>query len=457
METLLKDTAFLKSVIETMSEGLMLVDREGTILFFNGAAEEITGYKSAEVLGKPCSVLNTSTCMFALDDKQVKRCKLFDTGCVTKKRCEITTKDGRTVHLVKSAVVLKNDKGDVVGGVEVMTDITPVHMKELEVEKLKSELLMEYGFMGLLGTSPAMRRLYEQIRNAAASEAPVLITGESGTGKELAALAIHRLSRRAKGPFVKVNCAALNEALLESELFGHVRGAFTGAFRDRQGRFEAAHGGSILLDEIGDMSPAMQVKLLRVIQEKELERVGDQRPITVDVRLITATNKDLGTLMEDGRFREDLYYRINVLPLHMPPLRERKEDLPVLVSHSIGRIGMVNRKPLQRVSHTAMEALGAYHWPGNVRQLINALEYAAISAKDETIDAADLPAYVFKPETSRREQEYPPNYRDREQVLAAVERFHGNKTRAAKHLGISRVTLWKILKELKIDDTGGAA
>jgi PAS domain S-box-containing protein len=451
METLLTNPEFLKGVLETMSDGLMVIDKNSTILFFNRAAEEITGYRHEDVIGKQCAMLDGNACIYLKDSENQKKCMLFEKGSMTGTRCHLRAKDGREIHLLKSAVLLKNSGGDVIGAVEVMTNVTSLDMKDLEIERLKDELKQEYGFLGLLGTSSSMLRLYEQIQNASSSEAPVLISGESGTGKELVAEAIHKLSRRGKGPFVKVNCAALNEFLLESELFGHVRGAFTGAIKDRPGRFEVANGGSIFLDEIGDMPPAMQVKLLRVIQEKELEKVGDNRTVTVNVRLITATNQDLSSLMESGGFREDLFYRINVIPIQTPPLRERPEDLPVLVAHLLDRINMVNRKQIRHLSPAAMEAFESFRWPGNVRQLINTLEYAAITCKGDTIDLADLPEYLLNSEPAFKPVLPVKHYRDRERIIAALRKFNGNRTMAARHLGISRVTLWKIIKEFKIE------
>ncbi len=448
MKTLLKDKYFLKSILETMSDGLMVVDKDGNILFFNKAAERITGFNSEEVLGKQCTILNTSTCVANVSDGQKKDCKLFDTGCVTNKRCQIKSKDGRDIHLLKNAVVLKDKKGNLIGAVEVMTDITSLYLKEMEIEKLKSELKHEYGFMGIIGHSPPMQILFEQIKNAAQSDGSVIIYGESGTGKELVAHAIHKLSKRSKNPFIKVNCAALNQYLLESELFGHVKGAFTGAIRDRIGRFEAANKGSIFLDEIGDMPESVQIKLLRVIQEKEIERVGDNKTYPIDVRFITATNKDISRLLKNGRFREDLFYRINVIPINVPPLRERKEDIPILLSHYLERSNILINKNIKRISPAAMELLKFYHWPGNVRQLINTIEYSTLTSKDDIIDISDLPEYIF--EKSSDNQENKRDIKNREQIINVLSRFNWNRTLSAKHLGISRVTLWKLMREFKI-------
>jgi transcriptional regulator with PAS, ATPase and Fis domain len=320
----------------------------------------------------------------------------------------------------------------------------------MEIENLRQEISNDYGFMGLVGKGPAVTRVYEQIENAAQSDVPVIIIGESGTGKELVAQAIHKLSMRKKGPFIRVNCAALNEHLLESELFGHRKGSFTGAVKDRKGRFEAAHRGSLFLDEIGDMPLSMQVKLMRVLQEKEIERIGDNLPVQVDVRIVTATNKDLYRLIEEGQFREDLFYRVNVFPICIPPLRNRIEDLPVLVSHYLKKISVVNNRRINSLTPRAFDALEAYHWPGNVRQLINALEYGAITCSRETIDFEHLPEYVLKkpvkniPRADRKSHET-------EKIMEALRKNNFHRTRTAEFLGISRIGLWKKMKRPNIN------
>jgi two-component system response regulator HydG len=301
--------------------------------------------------------------------------------------------------------------------------------------------------MGLLGKSEPMQHLFEQIRNAAGSEAPVLIYGESGTGKNLVAQAIHSLSRRKDGPFVALNCGSLNDYLLESELFGHKKGSFTGAMSDRMGRFEAAHNGSIFLDEIGDMPKTMQVKLLRVLEEKVVERVGDHRPVPVNVRLISATNKDLSTLVTTEVFREDLLYRINSILIRVPPLRDRAEDIPVITFHYLKKIAHINSKDIRRISPEALDIITHYRWPGNVRQLINALEHSAITCKSDTVEVSDLPEYVFQ----EKKAEVNDRSLDRDKLVEALSQFKGNRTLTAKHLGISRVTLWKKLKDQGIE------
>jgi PAS domain S-box-containing protein len=446
LKKFLKDPGFLMNVFETMKEGLMVMDKDGTIQFFNKAAEEITGYGREEVLGQPCMMLDSDTCVVLTPEGRQKKCDLFKQGTIGNKRCRIRAKDGQAVYLLKNAVVLKDENDETVGGVETITDITSLYMKEIELEELKQELRQGYWFMGLLGNSLPMQKLYEQIRNASGSEAPVLIQGESGTGKNLVANAIHRLSRRKSGNFIKMNCAALNEHLLESELFGHRKGSFTGAIRDRVGRFEAANGGCILLDEIGDMSPMMQAKLLRVLEEKVIERVGENEPVPVDVRVISATNRDLHEMVVEETFREDLFYRISSIVIKAPPLRERVEDIPILAGHYLKKISAVNNKDIRRISPHAMALLEEFSWPGNVRQLINTLEHAAITCVGEAVEVADLPDYLFHSQKGAGGSKG----KEKERIIAALSASRGNKTLAAKQLGISRVTLWKKLKKLEI-------
>ncbi len=424
----------------------MVVDNNGTILLFNRAAEEITGYRKEEVIGRACTLFHCDPCVIA-DESGDGNPRNAQPGAVHDRKCRITSGDGRSVLLLKNSVVLRDDHGDIIGTIESMTDVTSLYNKEMELQGLKEDLRRDYWFMGLLGKSIPMQRLYEHIRNAAMSEAPVLILGESGAGKNLVAHAIHKLSRRKDGPFIQMNCASLNEQLLESELFGHKRGSFTGALSDRIGRFEAAHDGVIFLDEIGDMPMTMQVKLLRVLEEKVVERVGEHKPIPVNIRLISATNKDLGSLLHAGKFREDLLYRINSIVIKVPPLRERREDIPLIALHYLRKISSVNNKEIRSISPPAMELLIDFPWPGNVRRLINALEHSAATCKSDTIDVSDLPDYlVYEKKTEVNESRI-----DQEEIRSTLSLYKGNRTLAAKHLGISRVTLWKRLKALGID------
>jgi PAS domain S-box-containing protein len=435
------------NVFETLRDGLMIVDKAGNIQLFNRAAEQITGYRKDEVIGQQCSILDSDTCVVLTEEGKQRSCSLFKSGTIENKRCRIRSRDGRAVHLLKNATVLTDGNGEMIGAVESMTDLTSHYLKEVELEELKHELRQEYWFMGLLGKSEPMQKLFEQIRNAAVSEAPVLICGESGTGKNLVAQAIHSLSRRKEGPFVAMNCGALNDYLLESELFGHKKGSFTGAITDRTGRFEAAHNGSIFLDEIGDMPKTMQVKLLSVLEEKMVERVGDHHPVPVNIRLISATNKELSALVSSDMFREDLLYRINSILITVPPLRDRAGDIPVIAFHYLKKISHVNGKDIRRISPEAMEIIENYQWPGNVRQLINALEHSAITSKGDTVEIMDLPEYVFAEKKAKGHDQNA----GRHSLQAALALHRGNRTLTAKHLGISRVTLWKKLKELGID------
>ena len=446
MQNIPLDPKFLLNVFENMRDGLMIMDPVGNILYFNEAAEKITEYKREEVYGRSCSILDTDTCVLMTESGRQKCCNLFTNGVVHEKRCRIRTKSGRTVYLLKNAVVLKNDNDEVVGAVENITDITSLYMKELELEELKQEFRNYHWFMGLLGNTPAMHKLFDKIRNAATSDAPVLICGESGTGKELIANAIHKISSRKDGPFVKMNCASLNEYLLESELFGHKKGSFTGAISDRKGRFEAADNGSIFLDEIGDMPHTMQVKLLRVLEEKVIERVGEHKPVKVDIRLISATHRNLDDLVTAERFRHDLMYRVNAIHINAPSLRERIDDIPLLVSHYLKKISISNDKKIKGVNSPALQVLKHYNWPGNVRQLVNSLEHAAITCKTDTVEVSDLPDYLFEEDNAESNKPLA----EKEKIHSALTMFKGNRTLAAKHLGISRVTLWKRIKDYNI-------
>jgi PAS domain S-box-containing protein len=445
-----------EKVIDTMMEGVVVVDPRGVILSVNRALEEITGYQRQELIGHPCSLIKSDACFSSLNAGGKKQCELFQTGSIRRCKCILAKKDGSLVHVMKNATLLKDSEGRVLGGVETLTDVSEMVAQERVITRLRRELSREDGFHGILGRSPAMLQLFSLIDSAAQSDAPVIIYGESGTGKELVAGAIHRLSPRSQGPFIKVSSVALHESLLESELFGHVKGAFTGADRSRVGRFEAAHGGDIFLDEIGDLSMNTQAKLLRVLQEKVIEKVGDQKPVPVDVRVITATNKDLQQLMAEARFREDLYYRINVIPVHLPPLRERREDIPLLTEAFIERLRLKTRKPISGISKEAMETLLQYRWSGNVRELLNSLEYAFVLCREGDILPQHLPAplaqRLVSPPRTMRNRGPAGKVEDMESLLRALEEAGGNKSAAARLLGVSRVTIWKRMKKHHLAD-----
>lgn len=358
-------------------------------------------------------------------------------------------------------------QNQVIGAVESVTDISEIIAKDYQIEAFKRELKDENGFHGLIGNSPAMQKIYSLINNAAQSDAPVVILGESGTGKELVAKCIHDLDPNPKRPFVKVNCAALTESLLESELFGHVKGAYTGAFKNRQGRFELANGGDIFLDEIGDIPLSIQIKLLRVLDEKIIERVGDSTPLPIKVRIISATNRNLVELVGKGMFRDDLYFRINVVPIAIPPLRERPEDISLLADAFIERIRLKTGKPIHYISKNALEALRHYSWPGNVRELKGALEYAFVTCHEPIMRLLHLPMHIAKaapPKPASLQKSKQPkkrvlplnsnnqslSNRHRAEFIKALDQANGNQSLAAEILGISRVTVWHRMKKYNI-------
>ena len=462
---------YWKKIVNTMSEGLMMVGPDGTIVTVNQAFEQLTGYTAAEIIGRPCTMLECDACEGTMRASEHKWCRLFEKGEVIKCRCHILNKEGSYVPALKNAAVLKDDDGTPLGAVEILTDLSELDRLDQQVEQLSRRIDAEEGFHGLIGKSPAMQKVLDVIQKAAGSEAPVIIYGESGTGKELAARAIHQLGRRKKGPFVQFNCAALNEALLESELFGHIKGAFTGAYRHRQGRFEAASGGDIFLDEIGDVPLPIQVKLLRVLETKQFEHVGDHRPISVDVRIITATNKNLEELIARKQFREDLFFRINVFPIHLPPLRDHLEDIPLLVNTFMRRLRARTAKKISGLTAAAMERFMQYSWPGNVRELKSALEFAFVIAESGLIDIDQLPPKITEPRSKTiqsgpippaeiqfadSQNRLPPAYRSEEPaektaLIAALRQTSGNQSQAARILGINRVTVWNRMKKYGID------
>jgi len=445
---------YWETVVNTIQDGIMIVDKTGTIVSVNQAMENLTGYTSDDLVGNHCSVLGCDLCLNSRGHKGEKDwCRLFEIGSLYRRRCRLILKNGGYREILKNASLLRNSRGQAIGAVETFTDITEIIKKDHQIEAFRRELRSEDGFHGILGTSPLMKQVFELIKNAAQSDAPVIILGESGTGKELVANAIHAISPRKNKPFVKVNCAALNECLLESELFGHVKGAFTGAVRGRAGRFEAARGGNFFIDEIGDLPLPTQVKLLRVLEEKVIERVGDNRPIPVDVRIITATNQDLKSLVENGLFREDLYYRINVIPITLPPLRDRVNDIPILAQAFFEHIRLKSGKNIKGISDAAMAALLRYHWPGNVRELKSAFEYAFVVCHRCLIEPHHFPPSIFDeqaPKAKKRWVSLDPNEAKRRELIKALEKAGGNQSQAARILGVSRVTVWNRMKKFGI-------
>ncbi len=454
---------YWKTIVSTIRDGIMILDPGGTIVSVNAAMEKITGYSRDEMVGSTCDILKCDICPAERDTKNEHWCRLFKNGYINTRKCIFVRKDGSFIHVLKNAALIRDYTDRVIGAVETVADITDVIEKDNQIEAYRKQLRSEDGFYGLIGMSLEMQKVYEIVRNAAQSEAPVIIFGESGSGKELVSRAIHKLSERGTRPFVKINCAALTESLLESELFGHMKGAFTGAHKTRIGRFEAAHTGDIFLDEIGDLPLSTQVKLLRVLEEKTFERVGGNTPIEVDVRIISATNRNLMKLIEEGAFREDFFYRINVIPIHLPPLRNRKEDIPFLAEAFFKNIQLKSGKNVQSFSREMLKSLMEYNWPGNVRELKSAFEYAFVSCRESVLEPEHLPPMILnslkKPAASKSVNEgadakknRPVVYTDSESriLIDALNRSNGNQSEAARILGVSRVTVWKRMRKYGI-------
>jgi len=394
-----------REVMRTVSEGIFMVNERGRICEVNEALCSLTGYTREEFIGQPCSIFKCDSCATMRGESLKSWCHLFEHKLMVRRCCHISLKDGTRIPVLKNARLLlaesaqgqpsAADNQDIFS-IETITDIREIIEKDTYIHRVENILKPEASFEGIVGSSAPMQRVYEMLCQAAQSSAPVLILGESGTGKELAAKALHNQSARRNFPFVDLNCAALNEHVLESELFGHVKGAFTGAGKDRAGRFEAAHTGTLFLDEIGDIPLSMQVKILRVLETGTLARVGENTSRTVDVRIVSATNKDLPELIEHRLFREDLAFRINVIPIRIPPLRERVEDIPLLIAHFIKIMQEFSGSLAQTLSPELMRLFMMYSWPGNVRQLRNVLEYGAVMARGQVIDVAHVPDYVVQ-------------------------------------------------------------
>lgn len=434
------DLAGFRAISALLREGVVLLDHDLRIRDLNSAAERILQRPAVDLLGQEvCSLFGEGSC-----PRDTLAGTLRSGRSILDFQTTVRLPDGRHGHVLIRSAILPGHQSGSAGLALIMGDVT-------EVTRLRKQTQTRGKLGGLVGSDHRMRQLYDLIDRVADTSATVLIRGESGTGKELVARAVHHRSLRAAGPFITVNCSALAENLLESELFGHIRGAYTGATTDRRGRFEEANGGTIFLDEIGDVSPAVQVKLLRVLQERVIERVGDNRPIPVDVRVVTATNRDLEAMMAAGSIREDFYYRIKVVRLDIPPLRKRREDIPALAGHLLlkhGGEGVV-------ITTEAAERLMHYDWPGNVRELENALESALILSQDEVIRPENLPPEVQQtqgPDSARTGLQALErgSMDERDMILAALESVGWQRTRAAARLGIDRTTLWRKIKEHRL-------
>ena len=441
----------LPEIVETMHGGLAIIDPDGRIMMINKALEVMTGYTRNEIIGKHCTIFQCDACDVIRKSGGRQWCALFEHPEGKRERipCDIIRKDGLIVPVLKNAVILKDKRGNIIGAVETLIDLSEIEKRNRKIEELSRRLPFQERFYGMVGQSYAMQRVYQLIEKAARSQAPVIIYGESGTGKELAAHAIHQLSDRSEEPFIQLNCAALNESLLESELFGHVKGAFTGAYRHRTGRFEAANRGAIFLDEIAEMPVTTQTKLLRVLENKQLERVGDHTPIPVDVRIISATNQNLPDMVQTKRFREDLFFRISVIPIHLPPLRERMDDLAPLTDMQIRELANRSGKRISGISKSALDLMLAYPWPGNVRELKSALEFAFVVAESGPLLPDHLPNHILYPahRVERHAASASIGTPEKQALIAALQKAGGNRSETARILGVTRATVWNRIRK----------
>lgn len=431
------------AILESISDGVFTVDPEWRITSFNRAAEEITGISRRDALGRLCS--------------EVFRSNMCETDCALRKTLKngkpiigrsgyIIDEEGGRIPISLSTAVLKDKSGKVVGGAETFRDLS-------EVETLRHELEGRFHVGDIVSRSPLMQRLFEVIPTIAVSPSTVLLNGETGTGKELMARTIHSLSKRSNGPFVALNCGALPDTLLESELFGYKAGAFTGATKDKPGRFALAKGGTLFLDEIGEVSPALQVRLLRVLQEHCYEPLGGTTSVTTDARIIVATNRDLAELTRNGTFREDLYYRVNVVRIELPPLRRRKEDIPLLVEQFIAKFNRLHHATVRGMAPEALSLLMAHDWPGNVRELENVIERAFVLCPDGTIEIRHLPDELTlhgSRSASPASLQDARSQMEAQTIQAALERNNYNRLAAARALGMHKTTLFRKIRQLGI-------
>ena len=432
-------------ILDSIADGVFTVDTDWKITSFNRAAEKITGITKEEATGRQCwEVFRASICESLCSLRHT-----VETGKpVVNQSIFIVNSSGERVPISISTAILKDKKGKVIGGVESFRDLSLV-------ETLKKELSGRHSFHDIISKNKEMRRLFSILEQVAESDTTVLLEGESGTGKELFAKAIHSLSRRKDGPIITINCGALPDNLLESELFGYKAGAFTDAKKDKAGRISLANGGTLFLDEIGDISPALQVRLLRVIQEKSYEPLGSTKTEKADVRFVAATNKDLETLVRENKFREDLYYRINVVRLQLPPLRDRKGDIPLLVSHFIKRFNDLKGKSILGVKPEALPVLMAHQFPGNIRELENILDYATVVCKNDYIGIEHFPDYLAKKakteEIDQSENNAGIKEIERNYIYNALEKNNWNRKVTAASLGMHPTTLWRKIKQMNID------
>lgn len=426
-------------ILDSITEGVFTVSPDWRVTSFNRAAEEVTGFSRAHAVGRYCwEVFRASIC-----ENECALRQTLDTGSpVMNKAVYIVNAAGRKIPISICTGVLKDGQKQVIGGVETFRDLSLV-------EELRKELHGRYTFADIISKNHQMQQIFKILPDVAESESTVLIEGPTGSGKELVARAIHNLSHRHEKQLVAVNCAALPDPLLESELFGYEAGAFTDAKKSKPGRFARAQGGTILLDEIGDISPALQAKLLRVLQEKEYEPLGAIRPVKSDVRILAATNKSLSGLVEQGLFRQDLYYRINVMKLTLPHLNRRKEDIPLLVEHFISRFNTLQGKDISGISEEALAILMQHDFPGNVRELENVIEHAFILCKKGLLKPGHLPAYLQTIKMPLSNEGCTLFEIEARVIYDALVRNGWKRLATAKELGIDKTTLWRKLRRLK--------
>lgn len=442
----------METILDSIADGVFTVNLDYNITYFNRAAEKITGVRREEAIGKKCfDVLRANACHRGCPLK-----KTFETGKENRDvHVDIMNSTGKLVPLsIATALLRDKDSGKVIGGVETFRDISPI-------EELKKELTKKYTFGDIITKSHKVLKIIEVLPDIARSDSCVVIEGESGTGKEVFARTIHALSSRKDRAFVPVNCAALPETLLESELFGYVKGAFTGADSDKKGRFALAEGGTLLLDEIGEVSPAIQVKLLRVLQEGEYDPLGTTKTVKANVRVIATTNKSLLELVRKGKFRQDLYYRLNVVKLILPPLRQRREDIPLLVDYFVKKFSLKKGKNIKGVSRKVMEFFMKYDFPGNIRELENIIERGFALCHGEVIDERCFPDGIIEANEidegvlnnqSALEESGGISLHDMEKhaIMEALRRFNWSRKKTAASLGIDVSTLWRKMKKYGI-------
>jgi PAS domain S-box-containing protein len=430
-------------IFDSISDAVFTTDHDCRITAFNAAAEKITGFTREQAIGRYCfDIFRSEICQ----TRCALRHTLEDGQPVSNLRVTIMTRGGRKLPVSISTTLLRDGGGKPVGAVEFIRDLSVE-------EELRHRLTQYDAFGDLRSENERMQQILKLLPEIAAAECNVLIRGPSGSGKELIAQAIHNLSPRRNGPYVRVNCGALPATLLESELFGYVKGAFTDAKRDKLGQFQLAEGGTLLLDEIAEMPLPLQVKLLRVLNNGEFQPLGSTRTMHADARIITSTNRDIERMVSEGALREDLYYRIDVVSVEIPPLRERLEDLPRLVSHFLERLRHRRGKLISSLSDEAMAVLRRYDWPGNIRELENAIEHAFVLCSDELIELEHLPDRVVNGVRDRGTSSTQLGDSSLEAIIReALLRNRGDKSKTARELGMHRTTLWRKIRQYGIDD-----